>query len=361
MVRRGLWKGAWLRNTTLALAGVLLVAAGPDEIRDAERVLGERVGGLLSSKSAVDRAWGAHLVGVHRIGEQIGAVHRALAGTKGKTDAGHRGVRVVCLDTLIRLGGAVPAATVVPHYEACPDEVLILLALDPAGSRDALSKLLPTEKDDLRWMTILNLLAEAKAPGLSLRLLREYEVKMTVHVLGKNTAIGIGGGSSGGDTVSAPPPPKLPGKGWPPLTRHVLTDRPVRGATVIAPGRHPVYAVVRSVEEAGRTAPSRSRMGYRRELLGQILDRPTFYPDPFPWLTFTFENRTDFIERIRKRRESILSEWTLSLMYFAHGDLITEEEQNALKLPLRIDVKDFRWTKLPSLPDLPKEWTGDED
>jgi 8-oxo-dGTP pyrophosphatase MutT (NUDIX family) len=353
--------GAWLRIATLALAGLVLVAAGPDEIRDAERVLSERVGMLFASKTPVDRAWGAHLVGVHRIGEHVGAVRKALDATKGRSDVESRGVRISCLDALIRLGVTVPPGTVVPHYGTCPDEALLLLGRDPAGSRVALWALLEDEKDDLRWMTIVNLLAETRAPGLAYRLLREYEVKMTVHVLGPNTAIGIGGGGGGGKGGAAPMPPELPGKGWPPLRSHVLTDRAVRGATVVAPGRHPVYAVARAATGIGRTAPSKNRMGYREALFGQLLDRRTFYPEPFPWLTFTYESGEHFLERVRKKRESLKNEWELCLMYFENEGLITEEEKEGLKLRLRIEVKDFRWTKFPALPDLPKEWTEGED
>lgn len=360
MNRRRVRKSAWLRIGTLALAGLLLVAAGPDEIRDAERVLSERVGGLFASKTPADRAWGAYLVGVHRIGEHVAAVRKALDATKGKTDAESRGLRLACLDALIRLG--VTAAGVDSHFGTDPDEVLILLARDPAGSREALWKLLPNEKEELRWMTIVNLLAETKSPGLALGLLREYEVKMTVHVLGKNTAIGIGGGGGGSGAAPVPKPPELPRKGWPPLRRHVLTDAAVRGATVVAPGRHPIYSVARAATEVGRTAPSKSRMGYRESLFGQLLDRGTFYPEPYPWLTFTFESKKDFIDRIGKKRESLKNEWELTLMYFENEGLITEEEKRSLKLRLRIEVKDFRWTsKFPPLPDLPKEWQSDQD
>ena len=200
-------------------------------------------GRRLKSRGNRERAWGAYLAGAHGLKEQA----PLISGLLEEPDAAAGGweqsvVRQAALDALIRLDAEVPAASLLPHYQSSPDEVIILLARSPQVTWQALLSIFAEEMPTRHWLAVGNLLAGARAPGFAARLLEGLKVEAAVYVFsregdhdvggGRNGGCGCGCGSGGGDDG-----------GFPPVGYYHLTGEAERGAAVVAAGRHNVYYV----------------------------------------------------------------------------------------------------------------------
>ena len=199
---------------------------------------------LISSGVNSERAWGAYLVGLYGLKDQTAALVGVLTDTSLGAGYEENLVRQAALDALIRLGAKVPAETLRALAPNFSDEAIILLAAAPEENRGALLEIFAELDGDGRarasWLAVGNLLAETKAHGFASLLMRGLKVEATVEVVDREGEGGIGFGGGGGCGCGGE---YRPDEGFPPVSYYALTDDALRGAVVVAPGKHPVFYV----------------------------------------------------------------------------------------------------------------------
>lgn len=198
-----------------------------------------------------EKAWGAYLVGKHRLQEKGADVAsqlaglRELAGSTLRNGTPEYSVVQATLVALIQPRYHVDAAGLLPFQSHWPDEVLILLAQDPQANGEILLSM--AERRDLegarwvesaRWATVHNLLVAINSPGIAARLLSGVNLS---HVFCVMDRAGYPAGSGGGRGGGAYDGWGGFASGFPPAGVYDLVLSPPGDDVTVAPGRHPVY------------------------------------------------------------------------------------------------------------------------
>ena len=228
---------------------------------------------LLRSRENTERAWGAYLAGAYGLKEHAALVVELLEAPSVAADGWEElHLRRAMLDGLIRLDAEVPAEKLLPLYQYAPDEVVILLAHAPEKNAPALLSLFTEETPGARWVAVANLLAVARARGFAARLLAGLKIQATIYVYDREAERGYGGGTGYGCGGSRHF--ELTPEGFPPAFSYELNATPLRGAVVVARGRHTIY-YVRTGPESGQAqyygCGDVDRDVYRVEYLADLL------------------------------------------------------------------------------------------
>jgi hypothetical protein len=326
-----------------AAALLLLLLAAPAD--DAKK--------HLASDDPRLQAWGAYLVGKHRLKEELPAVRALLVQHKDLKDTS-RYVVESALDTLIQLKADVQWQDVKPVSTKYRTHALILLAWHPRRRHDALVELLDGKPSHYEWLALCNLLATQRSPALAVRLLQPLKMYLNVTVRDGTECIGIGGGVGGA----------LRGRGgaivldgWPPRAFYTLTQ-PGAGATLFAPGPHPI-SYRRKVIEQGRGAlgsrrPSGDRNGYRFDYLAELIGTQ---PKQLAirqrsHVVVTWRDNQQYLQDVTKARGDIEAGYRRVLDRLQALKLLTKDEASALKPKIKLVISDERKEGLPPLPPL---------
>ena len=201
---------------------------------------------LLKSQGSRERAWGAYLSGAYGSKEHapllVGLLEDPGLAAGGWEESA---VLQAALDALIRLDAEVPAEVLRALPQRFSNEVVILLARSPEKNQDALLEIFTGLDGDVnpgaRWLAAGNLLASVKGRGFAARLLGGLKVEAYVTVLDRDGSHGSGGGSGGGGCGCGAD--FYPQTDFPPVGYYALTGEATRGASVVAPGKRPVFYV----------------------------------------------------------------------------------------------------------------------
>ncbi|MEW6127396.1 MAG: hypothetical protein AB1757_10180 [Acidobacteriota bacterium] len=314
---------------------------------------------LANSSSISERAWAAYLIGKHNLKEIAPLLLELLADRENRNHYEEFAFSNVALDALVQLNATVPAEALVPIYTHYPHQVLILLALSPAENQKVLLDIAKTQAvPDIFWLMTHNLLSESKAKGFAALILRDLHLETSVSVQDdESPGYGFGGSIGSGNHHNFK---KIP-EGFPPTAIYALTGNAERGATVIAPGKRPVF-YLRQILEPGTTSrvsvdrafylqdKDEAALEYLAALLDTTQDDLNLVARDFQKLIWKGKEKykTD-IEAIRKNVETDFSNLKYRLM---EKGLLTEDEFEAGKLNLAIKIYDRRAVKKIPLPDL---------
>ncbi len=171
---------------------------------------------LLASEKIQDQAWAAYYIGKFRWAEFTPELKEFLARETGVSiEFLHRAT----LDALIQLNAVVKADELLPHLKEAPNQVVILLTVDPIGNEQTFLLLLDLQQSDERWLAVCNLLVRLRSKGLASKLLRELKIKPSILVADDLNSIVGGSGSNGGCGDGGLTLPS----GFPPLVSYDLT------------------------------------------------------------------------------------------------------------------------------------------
>ncbi len=213
-----------------------------------EREISAEAAQLMQSPGYREKAWGAYLSGKYRLQDQstalvsqLAAWHELAANTLRGDTPEYAAIQAT-LDALIQLGHPVDPANLMSFQRQWPVEVLILLAQDPPGSREALLTMArTTERDPVGtiWVAAHNLLVESRSAGIAALILSEVNVSHVFRVtLGSRLRPGERS-VHGAGAVCFGPWELAPG--FPPFNVDELVFLPQTGDVIAAPGMHPVY------------------------------------------------------------------------------------------------------------------------
>ncbi|MCA1618918.1 MAG: hypothetical protein LC795_06320 [Acidobacteria bacterium] len=310
---------------------------------------------LLRARGSRERAWGAYLAGAYGLKEHAPLVVALLEDADGAAGGWEESsVKRAALDALIRLDADVPPEKLLPLYQLAPDETVILLAHAPERNAGALLTLFADEMPSARWVAVGNLLAEALAKGFAARLLAGLEMRASVYVYDREGERGFNGGGGhgcGGSSHFALVP-----DGFPPFGRYALTTTPLRGAVVVARGRHTVY-YVRAGPGRGLAADSGcevERDAFRVEYLAELL-RTT--AERFELEARSFHEVVCRDERQCRRaladlRDEAARAYAAVLGSLVGAELLGADEASGLKPDLTLVLYDYRERKTFPLPEM---------
>jgi hypothetical protein len=305
---------------------------------------------LLASEQVRDQAWAAYYIGKFRWTEFTPELVKMLA----RGDDGsflHRAT----FDALIQLNTVVKAEKLLPHFERFPNQVLILLAVDPTGNEQAFLSLLEKERSEETWLALCNLLVRLRSKGLAPHLLRQLKIKPTVSVTDKNLAVGGGGynGGCGDGWLTVP-------SGYPPLVNYRLTQIEKTGAVVFVTGPHTIYyeRSERHVEGdtigVGGCFHFRHRDGYRVEYLAALLnlkaDQLNFSVSPS--FTIVWKGLLPYQREIRRIRAEVKQSYNHLLEKLIAAELLASSEASDLAPQIELQINDIRKDKSVALPKL---------
>jgi len=245
-------RGSDLRRMTCLVLMVLPVTAAfaqqSEPFAATEREISAEATQLMQSPGYREKAWGAYVAGKYRLQDQATALVSQLAawhevaGNTLRADTPEYAAIQATLDALIQLGHPVDAANLLPFQKQWPVEMLILLAQDPPGSREALLTMArTTERDPVGtvWVAAHNLLVESRSAGIASLILSEANISHVFHVtLGSRFRPGERS-VHGAGAVCFGPWELAPG--FPPFSIYELVFSPQTGDVIVAPGMHPVY------------------------------------------------------------------------------------------------------------------------
>jgi hypothetical protein len=309
---------------------------------------------LLKSDEKRARAWGAYLVGLHRLKGQAPSLvsileDESLNGFGLEESA----VRQAALDALIRLDAEVPSETLLSLYTSAPDEVLILLARSPETNGRALLTLFDEEgRNNVRWLAAGNLLAETRAQGFAARLLGSLKIEAGVYVFdregehqpfgrGMNGGGGCGHGGTGLD------------RDFPPVGYYDLDDTARRGVILLARGPHDIY-YTRSPNPT--SCPSTADWFDRDSLRIEYVDRLLRGAAEVTNFDETFSQRVACRDEAQCRkalagaRDRIRRAYDALVRRLLDEGLLDGAEAAALKPDITLDITDMRERKSFPLP-----------
>ncbi len=323
---------------------VFLLAAPDDDARK-----------HLASHDPRLQAWGAYFVGKRGLKEELPAVRALLVQHKDLKDTSKYVVESA-LDTLIQLKADVQWQDLKAVSAKFRTQALILLAQHPRLRHDALVELLDGEPSHQDWIALCNLLAAQRSPALAVRILRPLKMYLTVTVRDGTERIGLGGGAGGG----------FGGRrrgvvtildGWPPRALYALTAHEA-GATLLAPGPHPVYyrRKVVSRRTGGFIAwrPLGNRNSYRFDYLADLVGtqpRQLGIKEK-SWVIVMWRDKQQYVREARKARRNIETAYHGILERLQALKLLTEEEAATLAPKIKTSIADERKEGSPLLPPL---------
>ena len=330
-----------LTNASAAGQAVADTSPTPFSPADAER--------LLKSQGNRERAWGAYFAGAHGLKEHapllVGLLEAPNLAAGGLEETL---VRQAALDALIRLDAEVPAETLLALHGLAPDEVVILLARAPHLNHQTLLSLFVDGSPAANWLAVGNLLAEMRAPGFAARLLAGLKINASVYVYDYEGERGYGGGGNGGGGCGVGPTPE----GFPPLSFYDLTTTVIRGAVVVAPGRHTVY--YRRVPWRGcsnvpdLTRRDEYRAGYIAELLGTTEEELKFEASPFREIVCNEERQCR--RALAAVRDEVVGGYADALKRLLDAGLLDPAEAAELKPDITLHLNDWRDRRFFPLP-----------
>lgn len=308
---------------------------------------------LLKSDVNAERAWGAHLVGLHAMREQSAALVQVIEDPSLGGGWEESLVRQAALDSLIRLQVKVPAASLRPLKDSSPDEVIILLGLAPEENQKMLLEMFAGELYGARWLAVGNLLAEVRAAGFAALLLREMKIEVDVTVLDYEGDFGGGGfGSSGGCGDGVSPLPE----GFPEVGFYALTSEVERGAVVAAPGKYTAFYVRTPSRNGcagygtfGAGARDFYRLEYVRGLLGVEPDGLDF--DVAHDRTVVCKDPSQCRPLLDALRREIEQSHAALVKRLVYEDLLDGADADALRPDITFNLRDERKDKSSPLPE----------
>lgn len=314
----------------------------------------------MDSPDLRDAAWGAYLAGNEKVaGAASRVVSRLRAQAASPPSARSLPLRAALLDALVRLDPEVDDDVVLPHAEGLllPAVVVFLVGrreLDAATCLALFDRVAPGEP---AWTALGNTMARRGTPGFAAALLRRLELTLCVRVW---TALPRAGFEEPSGRVpyclrSADVP--IP-DGWPPTALHFLEDRRYVGASLLAPGSHPIFA--RRVEYANGTVPCdpvgdpvASPHDCRLEWLS------SWEPLPLGVAAKTFADvrwtgEQPFVREATRSRDALLGAWADSVRSLRAQGRVTAGEVPWLVPQVSLEVRDLRTRPLPALPPIPE-------
>lgn len=351
-----------------------LMASGQEEAVTAEPDLLDPIVRMTRSDSSEVRAWGAYLAGHHRLAEAAPALCTILhppapgAGaapntvSKSAADAASKKggdldyIRYAALHALITLDVPVPAAKLISLPAHFNSQVFLLLARDAVRNREALLDLAREKRSGfVTLMAVCNTLVPLKSPGAAALLLGRIELKLDISVYDKGHLGDIFGASGGrhGDSFFRNP------KGFPPLVHYHLYERPRPGATVVAPGKFPIYCLRRTVEPgktAGFDSFMRSGPGRNDYLLHCLallagLDEEKLGLDPEQHRKVFWSDAASMRDAVASARSKMATEFFALADLYRERGLLTVDEANILNPVIGVKISDMRKDKTEPLPD----------
>lgn len=315
---------------------------------------------LFASPLANERAWAAYLVAKYNLREFEPEVVKLLEPELPPYGGDEYYLRLVVLDSLIRMKMVIPGDRLAPLFKAYPAQTVILLSMDPKGNRPALLALLPESRETLPWLAIGNLLAETKAQGFAALVLQDLETQITVRVWDEPNHGGVVEGSGWmavGDGGEGRPSTL----GFPPIGRYELTHVAKRGALVQSMGKHPIYYYRVDPDGQGNLGGPTINQHfqvdmnpYRMDYLAELLDTraeelPMRLEQSFNILWTGGESyRAEFV-RIRAAVETQFDNLKARLV---EKGALTSSESLDLKLKAIWRISDSRRNKTQPLPSL---------
>jgi hypothetical protein len=205
----------------------------------------------------------------------------------------------------------------------------------------------------VRWLAVGNLLAETRARGFAARLLAGLKIEARVYVYDREGDRGYGsnGGCGGGCGGTSAVP-----EGFPPVGRYDLTTAKVRGAVVVAPGRHTVYYLREAPTGAcgDFTGCGVSRDVYRVEYLADLLrsSDEDLKLEARPFHEVVCKDARQCRRALSAVRDEIARAYEEVLArLLAEGLLDPTEAAGLLKPDVTLDLTDMRDARTFRLPD----------
>lgn len=322
----------------LLVLGLLLRSAAAQEVEDARSVAAEA-----SAR--------------HATAETIARFIRLLV---AEPRAPEEDARPWLLDALIRADADVPARILEPLFDTYPDQVVVLLAKDPAANREAMLRLTDGEAAPLHRMAIAAVLAGARQPGVASRLLDGLVVTCMVSVLpSPNMAIGVGGGAGGPPPAPVVRAHRVLRPGWPPFVRYTLTDKPQRGDVLVGGGTYRIYYRREEIRGDGVDLlvfpPCIDDASLR---LGCVADLLPGGPrevrlQPVTQWTLYWSDAETYLKEVAERRARLAVFHAALVGALVRRGLLTEQERKGLKLRVAWKITDHRRENepLPAIPD----------
>ena len=302
---------------------------------------------LLASEKIQDQAWAAYYIGKFRWAEFTPELTKMLA----RGDDGsflHR----AALDALIQLNAVVKAEQLLLHFERFPNQIVILLAIDPIGNEQTFLSLLDLQQSDERWLAMCNLLVRLRSKGLASRLLRELKIKPSILVVDNLNVGGGGSGSNGGCGDGGLTVPS----GFPPLVSYDLTSVEKQGIVVFVVGRHTIY--YEQVDDGqvgvGGCHRLKNRDGYRVEYLAGLLnvsDEQLNF-SAFPSFKVLWKGVLAYQRETRRIRNEVRQSYDQLLEKLINEGMLTQTEANDLAPRIEFQLNDIRKDKSIALPKL---------
>lgn len=317
----------------------------------------ERAARMMDSDEIREQAWGAYLAGERGLRDFIPSLRRLLARKKDPDEHQLHCLRLVVLDSLIRLNATVSAKELLSLFEDCPEQVIVLLANSPAENSDALLALARSTQRGFRWVAVCNLLAEMKTPGFAALMLKELKIHARVYVLeSAGRSPGIGGGELWGSVACGVWGAK---PSFPPVAHYKFEDHPKRGAVVLSVGKRTIYyqrLLVSGTRQQGYCRPDsggncdQERADYLAALFETSRDQLGI--DPQPSFAVVWSEPEQFRSEVEGMRKDIKKKYgDLTARLIASG-LLSENETASLKPQVSITVVDSRENTSTPLPEI---------
>ncbi len=354
----------------ILLLALVLECIGPLQAQDrsnrpdpsASAAIVTQAARLLDSDDIAAQAWGAFLAGQYRL---TALLPRLVAYLPPPTNEAHVTDAQDCfyrslVDALIRLDADIPADTLSQLYRRYPDESIILLPKSSGDNQASLLSIFQQQMPTLRWRAIGNMLAEARAPGLTSLLMRQMqEINVSIAVWDDNGGVGCGGSIGSGTSERTVP------EGFPPVALYSLTDKPERTVGIVASQPHPIY-YQRWVFELG----DHFRMGspgsvwdsdygdgrdhFRFEYLALMLDErlEDVEFDSRPARTIQWQGPTEYLRKVELVCARVLEQYDALVVRLAAYGLLSQYEATGLNARVHLRIHDFREDKGIRLPEI---------
>jgi hypothetical protein len=282
-------------------------------------------------------------------------------------DHDHQYAIIVMLDTVIQMGGSLPAKTVAGLDRTLDPQRILLLEQMPWQEAGPVWRTM-YEPDAPQHFGTTRVAAEMLAlhppPGFASDLLRRITVSARVEVYSPGAGLGVGtSGGSGGDCAQGAPR----GNDWPETGSYTLQDSPkVKGAKLLE-GTSDVY-VVRAVSRwywpslCGGFRALTDEM--RDRLVGKMLDEKAGGEpiDLSPKVRIEFTDREAYDTQVVGFVEEQQARFSRLVAKLVERGVMTEEEQRGATLRMRITVEDSRGKDAVDLPKIafrpPIEWAS---
>ena len=323
----------------VSLGGV--ASAQPVTPSPAAAVEHETVAQLFASPDAARVAWGARLAANYDRKEFSPELLKLATSSDWR-------LRMVAIDSLIRLDVDVPEAILIQMADSYLDAAVIFMARRPNESDRLIQDLLTRKLQDHHWVSLHSILLNRPPAGFTSSLLRDWTMPMTVTVLNPSDRLGIGAGGGGGlcgDGGGFDQP------GFPSLVGYYLFESPQAGDVVLAAGPHPVG--YRKQSAYGRCWSPVNRDNYRKDYLMYLANSPHFELPPGLTIAWTGTpayqaSANEFLSRIRQSVGYLKSR-------LVERKLLTAEEAANVNPTLDVKVIDQRSRREPELPAI--HWT----